>query len=258
MHSQMFELNRMASIASNYCTYFHAGDNYRHFYPYRLQRPKKANWKRREMCTEYILDSGLGNEDVTNEGLLDLAHELQATYVVPKDYLHDQERTTESVREFMELYEDHPCVSEPLVPLQPPHDEHHEVLSGFRAYAIGGVKDEADSDKIAAARRMRDVAGNAYLHGFGFGPTEEMLRTVRENPDLLDSMDSSTLETNLKFDKIQDANHTVHDFKMPRGNRPAAVYGSFISSSLMLVNYMITPLCNNEEFEQLATSAMEW
>lgn len=67
---------------------FAVADMDAYWYPYKLQHIGTSRPGTREECLEYMIDSDIGDEDATNEDVLDRAHELNATYVVPKDYLH--------------------------------------------------------------------------------------------------------------------------------------------------------------------------
>lgn len=78
---------------------YSAGTNDRFWTPYRLSkvdpdesfgRVERSN----EECFEFILDSGIGKDDVTNATVIEWAERLDPppSYIVPKDYLHEPER----------------------------------------------------------------------------------------------------------------------------------------------------------------------
>lgn len=69
-------------------------------------------------------------------------------------------------------------------------------------WGVGGQKDTPALAKIQAARDLRDVAPDEWIHGFGFGITPELADTIRSNPDLLDSIDSSTAMQNTDMASI--------------------------------------------------------
>lgn len=165
-------------------------------YPYKLGKPRHASPKIRESCETWVMDSGIG-DDVSNAEVLDLAEEYDSDFVVAKDYLHDQERTTESILEFLELYDDHSCTAMPLIPLQPPHAEHYKELEGFGAYVLGGMAgpDVSSQDAIRHIRDFRSVAGyGPYVHALGVGGSMTLVRAVANNPDLIQSVGCSTPE----------------------------------------------------------------
>jgi len=171
-------------------------------YPYKLQKPSTVNQRVRDTAEVFIMDSGIG-DDVSNAEVLDLAHEYDAEFVIAKDYLHDQERTTESVYTFMELYEDHDCDAWPLVPLQPPFDEHYRQLDEFGWYVLGGMAtdDIHAQQQLEWIRDFRTVAPEAFAHGLGVGGGFEFARHAA-GENLLDSLDCSTPEQAAMFGKV--------------------------------------------------------
>jgi len=174
--------------------YLSATDGARIYWPWRMQPVHEANRRFRDSCESYIIDSSFKDESITNADVLDCAHALEAEMAVLADVIHDKEATVDAVLEGLELYDDHAYDGDIMVPLQAPHDECYRDLAGQAdAYAIGGVKDASDGEKVAAARSVRDLAGpEVQLHGLGFGVTDTLIEAVRERPGLLDSLDYST------------------------------------------------------------------
>lgn len=176
-------------------------------YPYKLGKPSHATPKIRDSCTTWIMDSGIGNEDMTNTEVLELASEYDADFVVPKDYLHNQPKTTESVLEFLELYDDSDIRATPLIPLQPPHGEHYRDLPDFGAYMLGGIAfDYSPNEQISAIESFRDVAGGGpYVHALGVGGSMTVVRALANNPGWVQSVDCSTPEQAAKNGAILDS-----------------------------------------------------
>lgn len=174
-------------------------------YPLKLQKPSTVSPRVRETAETFIMDSGIG-DDVSNAEVLDLAEKYDADYVVAKDYLHDQDRTTESVREFIDLYNDHDCTATPMIPLQPPFHEHYNDLPGFDHYVLGGMAGDNTSTRqcIRWIERFDDVApDDAYVHGLGIGGGYGIVRAFA-GTDTLDSIDCSTPEQAAMFGKVLD------------------------------------------------------
>ena len=236
------------------------GQSSRYFYPFKLESVTNSSESVRETCLDYVIDSGISDPSITNKEVLETAIERNATYVIPKDYLHDQKRTTESVREFLELYEDSECSAKPLIPLQPPHDEHYKELSGFSHYALGGIKNEPPAEQIAAIERFREVAGsNVYVHALGMGGSLAFIRAVRSNPRLIDSVDLTTHEMATVNNKLPDKTWEQRRFRLPQGENSTAVRAGFAKAVLMNLNYMLSNECNDELFNQLeAEAALSW
>ena len=181
--------------------YLSSTDGGRIYWPWRMQPAHEATTKIRNACESYILDSSFQDESITNVDVLDKAYRIDADMCVLADVWHDKDATVDAILEGLELYDDHPYDGDILVPLQPPHDECYLELEGqdIDVFAVGGVKDSGDKERVEAARSVREVGGpDVHLHGLGYGATEGIVQAVQENPDLLDSIDYSTpLQTSI-------------------------------------------------------------
>jgi len=186
-------------------------------YPCKLQKPSTISSEVRDTAETFIMDSGIG-DDVSNKEVLELADEYNAEYVVAKDYLHDHEKTTESVLEFLELYESHVCDSIPLIPLQPPYDEHYTELEGYDRYVLGGIAlDEITlSQKLKYIRDFRRVAPEVYAHGLGVGGGIQFIRKVA-GTGLLDSVDCATPEMAGQYGCVLDSNLRQTEIRVMSG-----------------------------------------
>jgi hypothetical protein len=179
-------------------------------YPYKLQKPSTISDRVRDTATDFILDSGIG-DDVSNKEVLDLAAEYNADYVVAKDYLHDQDATTDSIRRFVDQYAYHGTDATPFIPLQPPHAEHYQALVDqgldvYDSYVLGGMA----TDDVTTAQQIRWIRDfheatpdSIYAHGLGVGGGMEFVSTVA-GKDWLDSVDCSTPEQAAMFGKALD------------------------------------------------------
>lgn len=183
--------------------YLSAVDGARIYWPWRMQPVHEASKRHRNACESYIVDSSFKDDTITNEDVLDTAAALDAEAAALADVWHDKDATVDAILDGLELFDDHRYDGDVLAPLQPPHDECYVELAGqVDIYAIGGVKDAGDETKLAAARAVRERAGeDVHIHGLGFGVTEALTEAVREQPTLLDSLDYST--------PIQSANTTA-------------------------------------------------
>lgn len=164
-------------------------------YPYKLGKPANQTPKIRDSCTTWIQDSGIG-DDTTNKDVLELADEYDADFVIPCDELHDQEATTEAVHDFLELYDDSDVRATPLIPLQPPYDEHYKQLPDYPAYCLGGIAfDYSAREQVTELQKFRRVAGDSpYAHALGVGGSMTVVQAVANNPELVQSVDCSTPE----------------------------------------------------------------
>lgn len=164
-------------------------------YPYKLMKPEHAESRVAASCDSLIMDSGIG-DDTTNREVLELAERYDADFVVPCDELHDQQATTEAVKAFLDTYDDMDARATPLIPLQPPYDEHYQQLAGHYAYVLGGIAfDTPPRTQVEELQRFRRAAGSdPYAHALGVGGSMTVVNALANNPNLVQSVDCSTPE----------------------------------------------------------------
>jgi len=164
-------------------------------YPYKLVKPRHVEQRVVDSCETLIFDSGIG-DDTTNADVIDLAIQHNADFVVPCDELHDQDATTEAVYDFLETWEQSDCRATPMIPLQPPYDEHYQELSGFYHYMLGGIAfDYSPSEQLEELQKFRREAGpEPYAHALGVGGSMTIVRALANDPNLVQSVDCSTPE----------------------------------------------------------------
>ena len=174
--------------------YLSATDGARVYWPWRMQPVHEADERHRNACEHYIVDSSFKDESITNSDVLNAAAALDAEVAVLADVYQDKDATVDVILDGLELADEHRFDGDLMVPLQPPHHECYVELEGQAdLYAVGGVKDASDTEKIQAAKAVREVAGpEIHLHGLGYGATDRIASAVRESPPLLDSVDYST------------------------------------------------------------------
>lgn len=173
-----------------------------HDYPFKLSRPHEMSQRVVDLSESFIIDSGIG-DDFTNQQIIKLANKYDPEFVIPKDYLHDQEATTESVNEFLDMYDGD---ATPLIPLQPPHHEHYESLPGHSHYALGGMagNNTSTTEIIRHIERFNSVAPpSTYIHGLGIGADIQFIRRVA-GKGLLDSIDTSTPDRAATNGRVMD------------------------------------------------------
>ncbi len=227
----------------------------RYWYPYRLQHAGRARPWLAEESLETIIDSAIMDETIGNRETLDKAYELHADYVIPNDTLDDQEATTAAVREFVDEYERHPCTATPLIPLQPPYDDHYRELGGFSHYVLGGIAAADPQTQLKEIRRFRDEAGRyVYAHGLGLGASRTIIDALREDPTLLDSFDLSTPEQVIRGDKIPDSSWQQQNFEYARGENSSTVRSAYAQAVVLQLNYMLGPFYAEDEQDSTQTS----
>lgn len=188
-------------------------------YPYKLVKPEHVTPGVVDSCETLIMDSGIGNDEVSNRDVLDLAEKYDADMVVAKDYLHEQDRTTESIRGFLREWGDHTCRATPLIPLQPPHHEHYRELPDNYHYLLGGMAfDYETTEIIEAVERFREVAGTApYVHLLGVGANSRLMDYLAQNPEHVQSIDCSTPEQCAINGNIYDVGLTQKSYDIRTG-----------------------------------------
>lgn len=206
--------------------YLSADDNGVIDWPWRMLSSKKTHDNLVDNCESYIMDSTISDDSIDNEQVLQKAEQFGVDLVVLSDVYGDMEATVESIREGVDLVDDVGFSGEVLIPLQPPHDECYRRLEDCGTwFGVGGVKDASTAAKVSAAERIRQEAGyDIQLHAFGWGGTDGVVRAIRENPDLVDSMDSSAA--------YQDALTDVLSRTWESSARPSGVTPVIASNAL--------------------------
>lgn len=261
-----------------YIDVYSSGQNGRHFSPFRISPPEGAD-KVNDTAWSYILDSAIGEAEVSNEDLISTAESLdpEPEFIVPKDYLHDPDRTTDSIREFMSLYQRSSLTSEVIIPLQPTsagspespdlkspnkdHMNHYEDLKdefvGVSTWGLGGVKEAATSLQVESAREFRAEVGEfprgPRLHMFGAGASVEFVRAIRSDPRLIQSADCATITRNLINGRLPDKtlDYSENAYQTPRGENSTTVLGQFIGAGLTMLAYLLGPDLDDEDLDDL-------
>jgi len=217
-------------------------------YPYKLGKPEHVSDRIRETCTTFIMDSGIG-DDTTNEEVLELAQEHDADFVIPCDELHDHEATTDAVYDFLKLYDDSDVRATPLIPLQPPYDEHYKQLPDYPAYCLGGIAfDYSGREQVAELQRFRRAAGpKPYAHALGVGGSMAVVRAVGNNPNLIQSADCSTPEQAAINNKLIDAQMTQKDMQIKTGTGSSAGRYMMAAQNAYQINDAYTVAANQSE-----------
>lgn len=174
--------------------YLSANDGARIYWPWRMQPPKEARKTYRDACERYIIDSDPQDDSVTATDVLDCAYRLNAEVASLQDVYQDKDATVDALLHGLEIADDHAYDGELLLPLQQPYVECYEELGRpDHLIGLGGLKDAQNWKRIDAARELRNHVGpDVWLHGFGWGPTDELARAIRDDATLLDSIDYST------------------------------------------------------------------
>jgi len=252
-------LRRLEVLLKDCPVDIYAASSLKHPWPYRLQNAAECYPASFWRSQDRILDSAIG-EDLSNEDVLDHAIERYATAVVAKDYLHDQDATTESIREFISLHdpEHHPRA---YIPLQPPFDEHvREVYPIIEEshldhrYMLGGLANAEPARRIDELLAFRaEVGSEPIAHGLGWGLDDELVAAVRDEPSLLDSVDNSSPSQAVQNDQILDKHWRAKPCAHVDGQYQNAVGGAFEFAMLVRAAHRLTEF--NDDFEEASEQA---
>ena len=231
----------------------YAASSLKHPWPYRLQNAAECYPASFWRSQDRILDSAIGH-DLTNEEVLSHAVERHATAVVAKDHLHDQQATTESIREFLDLHDPdvHPRA---YIPLQPPYDEHVETVYPIieashldHRYMLGGLAGGSPEDRIDELLAFRDAVGEEpTAHGLGWGLDDRLVQTVREEPALLDSVDNSSPSQAVQNGQVLDKHWQARDCPNVDGQYQNTVGGTWEFAMLVQATHRLTEF-NDDDF----------
>lgn len=234
----------------------YAASSLKHPWPFRLQNAAECYPASFWRSQDRILDSAI-DADLSNEYVLAHAVDRHATAVVAKDHLHDQQATTESIREFVDLHdpEQHPRA---YIPLQPPYDEHIQTVYPIieeshlpHRYMLGGLASASPERRVTALVAFRAAVGaDPVAHGLGWGLDDTLVAAVRDEPALLDSVDNSSPSQAVQNDNILDKHWRAQSCPHVDGHYQNAVGGAFEFAMLVQATHRLTPF-NDDDFEQL-------
>lgn len=265
MNKQIKHLNKLSGSAV--IDIYLSGGNGRAYWPNRLQpaRREDSTPSVREACQSYMLDSGFKDGGVPTDQLIEMTHERQPEYVIPNDTVNlpgvpmrtAVEETAEKVASFLDHVDERTFPATILVPLQPPHDfhlaylHHHYPRQAHRShFALGGLKNAAPTDQLAAIRQFRAVVGaDAYVHGFGLGSSRTLIETLRESPSLLDSVDFSTPQIHSRSGQIAGHARIPMRIGTAAGTDLSTTTAHLITAEMSEIARMLNPEISDEEIE---------
>jgi hypothetical protein len=252
----------------------YAASSLKHPWPYRLQKAGDCHRASFWRSQHRILDSNILDPSLTNKDILDEAIEKKATAVVAKDYLpfdiyegrefdlpditgasNHLDATIQSIEDFVTLHDPdiHPTA---YFPLQIPYDKHIREVRPIvqkshleERYMLGGLKDATPEERIQQTEALRGVVGNEpHLHGLGWGPSDTLVRHLRDNPGLIDSIDNSGPSQAIISDEILDNAWKPRPFGLVNGDFRNSVAGVFEFGMLLQAAHRFTT--HNSDFDE--------
>lgn len=204
-------------------------------WPWRMMGAYRARDIHFEDAEYGILDSSFQHEEVDIRRIIEIAEKTNPDCISMVDIHGDIRATVEQIKQDIPIIKESDFNGDILIPLQPPHDRCYRELKGLGdIYGIGGVAKEPDSVKIESTRKLREEASeDIRIHGLGFGATDTMIREIRRNPELLDSIDSRSA-----YDKAM----TRHIDETWKASNPTQRSGRNIVISAFAVAYLLERL----------------
>lgn len=213
-------------------------------YPYKLVKPKHVTPSIIDSADVIIMDSGIGDE-ISNRDVLDKAEKFNCDFIVAKDFLHNQNKTTKSIREFYHQYNKHEYNGDILIPLQENHVEHYYELDQPQRVLIGGIRDFSSEKQVDIIKNFRDEVGyDVYVHGLGMGMSKTFVKEIRKNPRLLDSIDCSTPEQNAINNRISDAHLEQVSYTTCKGKYSSVMRYRISQLMAIQLNYLMGEFCD--------------
>lgn len=249
--------HRVALIGENTTTKIYGvSANHRYHYPYKLAHPESVGPAQRQLCFELMLDSKVGDSDVTNETVLKAADRVNADSAIPNDYILKPYETHESNKQFLRLYEDSDWNNQVYMAMQPPYDRTYEEFEEFYSernhFALGGLQSVDSADQ--QVRYIKDfldvVHDDVTVHGFGVGTNWEIIRACKED-GILDSLDIGTPERAAANNNLVDASMSQSQYLFPKGEDISTIRGQFMQDCLDMLNYIFTDRPDDEWLEKM-------
>lgn len=225
-------------------------------YPYKLVKPRHVTQEVVDSAETVIMDSGIG-DGTNNWGVLELAHKYDVDFVVAKDYLHNQGKTSASICNMLDLWREHDCRATPLIPLQPPHHEHYQEHPGHYHYLLGGLagEDVSTSAIIDAIEKFISAAGTEpYVHLLGVGANPRLMDYLACNPSHVQSLDCSTPEQCAINSNIYGVDLRQQDYRIRTGDGSRATRAGLAQHLALTLCDSIRMRHENENQQQQTVS----
>ena len=250
-------------------------------WPWKLQSYYEARPGASESCETLIIDSGC-NRWGSPDDVLQAAAKTDADLVMATDVtgLEDsslrghnntmpdtgdtfQDALT-GIQRFMKRARELGILDRVMLPIQPDYLEFLDAceargwLDEVSHVSVGGMLDIPDvDDRIDALHDIRARLGDDYhIHALAPGTDPEMIRELRNHPELVDSLDVSTAERAPANDKIPDASWAQERHFFPRGTKSSTIRAAAATLISVQLAHMLSPLCKDETFEEVIDSGV--
>jgi len=243
-------------------------------WPWKLQSYYEARPGASDSCETLIIDSGFNRwgspDDVLQAAAKTDADLVMATDVtgmeVPSRRRHNdsmpdagdvfQDALT-GIQRFMDRARELGILNRVMLPIQPDYLEFLDAcedrgwLDEVSYVSVGGLLGVPDvQDRIDALHNVRARLGDDYhIHALAPSTDPAMIRELRNNASLVDSLDVSTPERAPANDKIPDASWDQGRHFFPRGTKSSTIRAQASALISVQLAHMLSPLCSDETFE---------
>jgi len=223
-------------------------------YPYRVQSVKYISPTVSKESEKNIIDSAIGESYSNDDVVANTDHDHVA--IVPADIIADNDATIEAIIDLFERTE-----SNVIVPIQQTDGSWYKnavetketiIDHGYServfSYAVGGVKDlQFDEQKQATVEVRNGIDSADNLHLFGAGCSKRWIRFVRNNRELITSLDVSTpIRAPIGGKYISFSMEQIQT-DMPRGTHSSFIKARMAESICTNINYMLSDGPNEDE-----------
>lgn len=122
----------------------------------------------------------------------------------------------------------------------------YNLIGKYGGVAVGGLRALDVDERIEALKTIDErVAPDVHVHALAPGTEPEMLRFLKDNPDVIDSLDMSTPETAPSNNKMPDRTWSQDRFLFPTGTDSTTIRAIASLLNVLTLNYMLSPLCDD-------------
>lgn len=132
------------------------------------------------------------------------------------------------------------------------YSETYDLTKAADGVAVGGLRGLSVDERIEGIREVyHGVGRDTKIHALAPGTELEMIRFLRKNPQMVDSIDLSTPETAPANGKIPDATWHQHKHLFPPGTNSTTVRGMASTMIAIQLNFMLGPFFSSEALEMM-------
>jgi hypothetical protein len=243
-------------------------------WPWKLQSYYEARPGASDSCETLIIDSGFNRWGSPND-VLQAAAKTDAGLVMATDVtgMEDPSRRGHNdsmpdtgdvfqyaltgIQRFIDRARELDILDRVMLPVQPDYLEFLDAcedrgwLAEVSSVSVGGLLGVPDvHNHIDALHDVRARLGDDYhIHALAPSTDPAMIRELRNNASLVDSLDVSTPERAPANDKIPDASWDQGGHFFPRGTKSSTIRAQASTLIAVQLAHMLSPLCTDETFE---------